>query len=146
MMGYSHHGRLAHLTRAQLEPLWCRKDIPVARLATALGVSRQALHQRAGKLGLPRRGAAKVTQRKGDDETFARMWLAGVHVDEMARHFGYATCKCITQRRRMMGLPPRTRSRGGNKTGGWRETISLRDFAEMEMGRRMAEEQKKGVS
>jgi len=139
-------GSLARLTRERLEPLWGRKDIPVARLAGALGVSRQALHHHARKLGLPPRGAAQVTQRKGDDALFARMWRAGVHVDEMARHFGYAGRTCVSQRRRMMGLPARTRGRGTGKTGGWRETITLREFAETEMARLMAEEKKGRMS
>ena len=139
-------GRLTHVTRAQLEPLWSRHDIPSRRIAAALGVTREALRQKAMRLGLPPRAGNQRCNQKVDDATFARMWQAGVSTTEMARHFGYAHPSAIGHRRVLLGLPPRSRRRGGNKTGGWVETITLREFAEMEMGRLMAEEQRKGAA
>lgn len=126
---------LKNITRQDLEPLWAARKVPLDRIASALGVSRQGLAYKAESLGLPRRGKNYEPQRNGNDDLFSRMWLAGVSVCEMAKFFGYAHAGSVTVRRRNLGLPGRTR--GG--PGGWRETISLAEFQEIEMGRRMQE-------
>lgn len=131
---------LKNITREDLEPLWSRLDIPAARIAAALGVTRQALSAKAKKLGLPSRYTNRVPQKRGADELFARMWLAGVRMDEMASYLGYSGPSSVSNRRRAMGLPPRSRVRGIKKHAGWQETITLQEFLEMEVARAWSEE------
>lgn len=131
---------LANITREALEPLWMRLDIPTKRIAQRLGVTRQALSYKAKALGLPPRSGNQRCNQKADDETFTRMWMAGVNSAEMIRHFGYSSQGAISRRREILGLPPRTRGRNGfGLRGGWRETITLAQFAEIEMARVLRE-------
>ena len=132
---------LANITREALEPVWMRKEIPLDKIARSLGVSRQAISAKAKSLGLPSRAGNKRPAQKVDDETFTRMWLAGVNTREMAKHFGYAHPSAIGHRRELLGLPPRNRSKGGKNHGGWVQTISLAQFAEMELARKMQGDQ-----
>ena len=127
---------LANITREDLAPVWARLDIPTELVARKLGVTRQGLSYKARSLGLPSR--AKNRRKRVDDETFTRMWMAGVSSTEMAEHFGYSHPSAIGTRRKLLGLPPRTRGIGGHNHGGWIETISLDAFREMEMARQMA--------
>lgn len=129
---------LRNITRDTLEPLWSRMDIPTARIAAALGVSRQGLSWKAKALGLPPRTQNREPQKKLDDAMFTRMWLAGVSSTEMARYFGYAGSGALSRRRVILGLPARTRGRGGKNAGGWIETISLTQFLERDMADRLA--------
>ena len=124
---------LANITREMLEPVWSRKDITVEKIAKTLGVSRQAVSYKAKTLGLPSRYGNQKPKQKVDDDTFTRMWLAGVNTREMAEHFGYAHPSAIGHRRILLDLPPRVRSTGGKNHAGWVQTISLAQFAEMEM-------------
>ncbi|MFY0309652.1 hypothetical protein ACFMBG_07115 [Leisingera sp. D0M16] len=132
---------LKHITRETLAPLWNRHDIPTERIAAALGVTRQGLSYKAKTLGLSSR--AKVRKRLVDDETFTRMWNAGVCSTEMAEHFGYTHRSAIGTRRRNLGLPARTRGRGGTNHGGWQQTISLAQFFEAELAEAMRAEAQK---
>ena len=75
---------LHRLTREALEPVWTRFDIPTERIATRLGVTRQALSQKARSLGLPPRTGNQRSHQKVDADTFRRMWLAGVNTSDMA--------------------------------------------------------------
>lgn len=130
---------LRNITREALAPLWSRMDIPTERIAEALGVTRQGLSWKAKALGLPPRAGNQAPCKRGSDDLFRRMWLAGVSSSDMARYFGYARTGGVTTRRRMMGLPPRTRSRGTGKHSGWVETISLTRFLEGEIAARMSQ-------
>lgn len=131
-------GRLAHVTRADLEPVWMRSEIPVWKIAEALGVSREAVRQHAMKLGLPSRARSQRPNQKCDDTTFSRMWLAGVNSTEMAAYFGYACSQSVATRAHNLGLPRRTRCSGRGQRGGWAETITLSRFCELELARRWA--------
>ena len=128
---------LANITREALEPLWMRKEIPLKKIAGSLGVTRQAISAKAKSLGLPSRAGNQRPAQKVDNETFKRMWLAGVNTTEMAEHFGYAHPSAIGHRRVLLGLPPRVRSKGGTNKGGWMQTISMAQFAEMELARKL---------
>ena len=132
---------LANITRETLEPVWTRTEIPIEKIEKSLGVSRQAISAKAKSLGLPSRTGNQRPAQKVDNETFTRMWLAGVNTREMAEHFGYAHPSAIGHRRELLGLPPRKRSTGGKNHGGWMQTISLAQFAEMELARKMGIEQ-----
>lgn len=130
---------LAKITPEAFAPVWLRHEIPSSRIAETLGVSRQAVSYLAKKFGLPPRTGNQKSKQKVDNETFRRMWMAGVSSVDMARHFGYAGSGSIVARRRLLKLPPRTRRAGNCARGGWYETISLTEFAEMELARRMKE-------
>jgi hypothetical protein len=125
---------LKSLNREDLEPLWSRRDIPLERIASALGVSRQSVSSKAKSLGLPSRQGNRKPAARLDDTVFERMWLAGVNSREMAAYFGYADASSVSHRRINMGLPPRNRGAGGvtSVRYGWAETISLAQFRELQ--------------
>lgn len=114
---------------------WCNHAIPTKAIAEAMGITRQAVSWRAHHRGLPSR--AKIMA-KADDETFSRMWLAGVRSSDIARHFGYTFPQYVRARRVRLGLPKRERSRDGKTIGGW-GYITLEEFHEAELGRLMAQ-------
>ena len=124
---------LKNLTRETLAPIWCRREIPMERIAGALGVTRQGLAYKAKSLGLPSRKGNYDGQKLGSDERFRKMWLAGVSVEDMTKYFGYASHRGVIHRRGRLGLPLRTRGDGTNKHAGWVETISLAEFLEREL-------------
>ena len=128
---------LNKLTREHLEPLWSRRDIPTARIASALGVTRQSISAKAKSLGLPSRAGNMEPNKRLDNAEFRRMWLAGVNSTEMVKFFGYADASSVVHRRINMGLPGRSRGSGGstNVRYGWSETISLAQFREMQFAR-----------
>ncbi|MCD1619159.1 hypothetical protein K7H20_13900 [Salipiger manganoxidans] len=135
---------LRKITRELLEPLWVNRKIPVSKIAAHLGVSANSVHKRALALGLEPRGNAKPHKKMVDDETFSRMWAAGVNVYEMSDFCGYAKASSVSKRAAMMGLPPRKRLRGASPRNGlgakgWGGTITMEEFQQAELGRRMAE-------
>lgn len=126
---------LRRITRADLEPLWSRLDIPTEVIAKHLGVTRSGLSNKAHRLGLPSRAANR--SKKSDDATFREMWEAGVSLKDMQRHFGYAQHQCVTQRARQMGLKPRERKAGSGGFAGWPPTITLAQFFEPKLAEAM---------
>lgn len=128
---------LKHLSADDLRPLWSRLDIPTKRIASALGVSRAGLSYKARSLGLPPRTGNKETCKKCPDEVFKSMYQSGVSLQDIAERCGYTRRQSVTQRRVMMGLPPRGRLGGGH--AGW-GSISLHQFQEMELARLMNEQ------
>lgn len=127
---------LKNLDRAALEPVWNTRTISMDRIAAVLGVSRQGLSYRAKAMGLPSRAGNYDGQKKCPDDLFQRMWMAGVSLQEIADYCGYSARQNVTQRRRNMGLPARTRGNDTGRHAGW-PTISLSAFLEMELARRM---------
>jgi hypothetical protein len=139
MPGGNNHRPLKNLTAKALRPLWSRLDIPTERIAKALGVTRSAVSYKARTLGLPPRTGNQECNKLLPDEVFKRMWLAGVSSTDMAKLGGYRHRSAISHRRTLLGLPPRTRGKGGKNHSGWKETITLLQFQEMEMARLMKE-------
>ena len=131
------HAPLRNITRETLEPLWARREIPIARMASALGVTAAGLSWKAKSLGLPSRAGNQRPRQKVDSDLFRRMWLAGVSSVEMAAAFGYSHPSGVTTRRRLMGLPPRTRGKSGKNNGGWCAHITIDQFYEAEVARAM---------
>lgn len=129
---------LKNLTREALEPVWFRRSIHLERIASSLGVSRQGLSSKAKALGLPPRGMNYDLQKKCSDDLFRRMWMAGVSLQEIADYCGYTKPQNVTQRRKNMGLPARTRGKETGRHAGW-PTIGLSDFLEGDLARRMME-------
>lgn len=130
---------LKNLTRKDLEPVWNARQISLAKIAAALGVSRQGLTSKAKTLGLKPRGKNYLPQQRGDNELFTRMWTAGVHVSDMTEFFGYSSPGAVTVRRRNLSLPARTRGGGKGHGSGWVETISIDEFWEIDAVRRLHE-------
>jgi hypothetical protein len=120
-------GSVRNLTRKDFESFWYRDDIPLAKIAAALDLHRAALTEKGRRLGLPlRRRGAKP--RACPDE-FKRMWEFGVSASNMARYFGYSDSASVRNRRRALGLSPR--SPCGSRS------ISVESFLEAELGRKM---------
>ncbi len=134
--GQRGHGPLENITRELLEPVWSRLDIPTEKIADTLGVTRAAISARARGLGLPSRVGNKECCRRGSDETFKRMWEAGLSRADIAKALGYTHPASVAERRKKMGLPPRRRRSGQGGWAGW-ETISLEEYNEMELARLM---------
>lgn len=128
--------KLSKIDAATFAAAWARVDIPLDRMAAALGCSRQALSFRAKRDGLPSRVKNREPQKLLSDEVFRRMWTAGVSSFEMAKAGGYSHPSAIGCRRILLGLPKRTRD--GGSWGGWHPPITLDEFREMELGRLMA--------
>ncbi|MBR9839918.1 MAG: hypothetical protein GYB50_18760 [Rhodobacteraceae bacterium] len=135
---------LRNITREALEPLWSRHDIPTAKIAAALGVSRQALSQKARVLGLPSRARNQAPNQKLSDAEFRKLWLAGVSTRDIAKAGGYSHPNAVCHRADVLGLPRRQREAGaGRRNGrgqyGWVGTISMSQFLEHQLGEQMAE-------
>ncbi len=141
MSGGNNHRPLKNLTADDLRPLWSRLDIPTERIAKALGVTRAGLSYKARALGLPPRTGNQECNKLLSDEAFKRMWAAGVSSTDMAKVGGYSHRSAIGHRRVLLGLPARTRGKGGKNHGGWKETITLSQFQEMELARLMSQKE-----
>ncbi|KPQ06182.1 MAG: putative transcriptional regulator [Rhodobacteraceae bacterium HLUCCA12] len=118
--------------------LWNCHSIPTAEIARALGVTRQAISDRAQRMGLPSRAKLRKTLIRRDE--LRELWLAGVSLRDIARHFGLASPSCVTHAARNAGLPRRQRSRGGKTRGGWVGTISMAEFADQRLAALMDEQ------
>lgn len=130
---------LKNLTAADLRPIWSRLDIPIERIATSLGVTRQALRSKAKTLGLPSRSGNVGGKKPVSDEEFARYWSAGLTMSGIAKICGYKNHNGVSQRRRSQGLPPRVKSTTKGDGIRWEGTITLAQFYEQEVVRLMGE-------
>ncbi len=135
--------KLKNIDRETFAAAWARLDIPLVKIAGALGVSRQAVSAKAKTYGLPSRQWNREPQKFMPDDLFRRMWMAGVCTSDIARAAGYSGPTCISKRRSAMGLPARRRDGGGRAQGtgigGWTGTISIETFQEMELARMLSE-------
>jgi hypothetical protein len=110
------------LSYAEFARLWADTSISIAQIGASLGVSEQAVVQRAKSRGLPLRGlrglrgVPRVIQ---NDDEFTAMWEAGVGRAEMARHFGVCEPLIGIQARRL-GLPKRRLH--------WRRALTVQGF------------------
>jgi hypothetical protein len=135
-------GKLSNITREMLEPVWLRRDIPIARIAETLGVTRAAVSWHAKKLGLPSRAGNQESHKRGSDKRLAALWSAGVSSTEIAKAVGYTHHSSVSCRARMMGLPPRNRGNASgfyDPDGQWRNHTPLRDVLQGDLARAMAE-------
>lgn len=114
---------------AAVRRFWLDPNIRTQDAADQLGLTRQGLSDMARRMGLPSRAKNRAAVKKGSDNEFMAMWLAGVCLEDMARHFGYASHRGVCQRRAALGLPGRTRGGKGNNRR-WRETIMLAEYRE----------------
>ena len=121
---------------AKVRRLWSDLSMPLDEAARQLGVSRPGLTYIARQLGLPSRAGNYAPQKKGCDEEFVRMWRAGVSLQDLADHFGYASHRGVCHRRKALGLPTRTRATGKGRR--WEETISLTEWREQQLAGKLA--------
>lgn len=110
---------------AEFVRMWA-SDMTVPQIAESLGVSRQAGQFRAKRRGLPPRQRIVVCKPRPPRDAFARMWLAGVRLGEIAAHFGL-TYGLAAELIKEFGLPPRP-------VGGQRNAnrMSLQDYLQVE--------------
>lgn len=129
---------LRKITRDDLAPIWARRDIPVHRVAAALGVTRSAVCFKAKTLGLPSRAPDSDFGKKVSDAEFKRLWLAKVRSLDIAELCGYTSYQAVSYRRRALGLPPR---KVGQQPKNSREaTITLSQYREMQLAKLMKDE------
>jgi predicted transcriptional regulator len=117
--------------------LWNCHRISTEEIAQWMGVTRQAVSDRARRMGLPSR--AKVRKRLVRDDELRELWLAGVSTTDIAKLFGLASCSCVSRAVLLADLPRRKRGIGGNTHGGWIGTISLYDYRQSKLAERMAQ-------
>jgi len=129
---------LKEIDEAVLRAAWQRFDIPTERIASTVGVTRQGLSCWAKSRGLSSRYGNQAPNKKGSDQVFREMWLAGVSTRGIAQHFGFSSAGAVTKRRQMLGLPGRCRTTGPGARGGYQPTISLAEFLERKTIERMA--------
>ena len=127
---------LSHITREQLAPVWLRKEIPVRKIAEALGCPPAAVTRRARALGLPERGRHQTGKKKLSDAEFAALWNAGVIAKDIQKVGGYASEQTVTGRAAWMGLPRRERGHAHRR---WANTITIEEYHEQQLAARMAE-------
>lgn len=125
-----------HFNREVFALLWSNHDIPVMRIADAMGISRAGASWHAKAMGLPSR--AKVRRRKINPTLLREMWTAGVAVSEIAAHFGIRNGSAVSHAATALGLPKRERGPAGFRNGGWKPTITLAQFLEQRTAARMA--------
>lgn len=135
MPGHPFPRRLKNLTAADLAPIWARTDIPTRVIAERLGVSRAAVSAKAKRFGLPSRANNHDSEKLMPDDAFKRMWESGVSLADIQKASGYATLAAVSQRRRAMGLPARTRCLSIGTGRQWQETITLEEYYGAEMAR-----------
>lgn len=121
---------------ATFERLWRCHTIGTHEIAEWIGISRQAVSDRAKRMGLPQR--AKNRRKLSNDDELRELWLAGVCVKDIAAHFGYAHPSAVGVAVRNLGLPPRHRGKGTKFPNGWVGTISLYDYQQQKLGELMA--------
>jgi hypothetical protein len=124
---------------AVVRRIWQDRTRSLDVACQGLGITRQGLAYKAKVLGLGPRGSGHDLQKNGSDEDFRRMWAEGVPVREMQAVLGYATHQAVSQRRKTMGLPARTRRCGMGKGRRWEETSSQQERQQMQLAARMAE-------
>ncbi|APZ53115.1 hypothetical protein Ga0080574_TMP2781 [Salipiger abyssi] len=122
-------GKTSSITAETLAPIWVNRGIPTQKVADMLGIERTTLSWKRSELGIAPRAKGRVP--KASEDTFRRMWLAGVNVREMVEFFGYRHKQAIHKRRDRLGLPPRPMGSKG-------KSITLAQFHEQEIARRMS--------
>lgn len=130
-------------TRRDVDPatfarLWNCHRISTEEIAQWMGVTRQAVGDRARRMGLPSR--AKVRKQLVRNDELRELWLAGVATKDIAQYFGLASHSCVSRAVLLAGLPRRERGKGGHTHGGWIGTISLHDYRQIKLAERMKAE------
>lgn len=127
---------LARMSDADFRRLWACHRITTEEMAATLKVTRQAVSDRARRLGLPPR--AKVRRRFYDPATLTELWNAGVRLADIAAHFGFAHSAAVSTAAGALGLPRRRRARKGGGGGeGWIGQITMDEYREKKLAEAM---------
>ena len=98
---------MKRIPAARIRAVWMDPELSTYEAAELVGLTRANLWHRARALGLP---ARKVGRRwrigAAQEAEFRDMWLRGLLIADMARHFGVSE-PSIVYRRRSLGLPGR---------------------------------------
>lgn len=115
------------ISDAEFERLWSDYSLTCAQIGAWLGIARQSVSTRARRRGLPPRPQGRRVPAY-DGVLFGRMVSAGVRQADIAAHFGISDTTVRAHARRA-GLVPKDSAA---------PPITLHEFAEMELARRMA--------
>lgn len=118
--------------------LWNCHRISTEEIAQWMGVTRQAVGDRARRMGLPSR--ANVRKQLVRYDELRELWLAGVSTTDIAKLFGLASRSCVSRAVLLAGLPLRKRGKGGKTHGGWIGTISIEEYRQIQLAERMKAE------
>jgi len=122
--------------------MWNCHRIATKEIAQWLGVTRQAVSDRARRMGLPSR--EKVRKHLVHKDQLRDLWMAGVAAKDIAAYFGLASHSCVSRAVTLAGLPRRTRGKGGNTPGGWIGTISFYDHCQVKLAGQMTRAPQRG--
>lgn len=119
-----------------MRKLWA-KGVPIDEICDQLGVGKASIRLAIKRLGLPARphGGVRGTRAmvlNGLDGRMREMWEAGVRRADIAAHFGFKPAG-IRRALKSLGLTPRA-------VGGPNRTITLDDFMQLELARKLAEQ------
>lgn len=113
---------------AEFRRLWLDPSVRVDDLAAMLGITRQAVQQRARARGLSPRPMGRLQLTVINDPEFPEMWIAGVRAWEIAIHYGcHRVTVCKTARR--LGLPPRDKQ--------WGPRMKMATYRQVQLAQRM---------
>jgi hypothetical protein len=121
-----------NISLAELKRLWLNKNLSLVEIGNMLGISAQAVYQRAKRRGFPKRGypVNRITVWT-DPELFKKMWLAGVRGSDISAYFGAAP-NSVKSGVAMFNLPKRKQ--------GYNRSISIEEFWEIELAKKMKED------
>lgn len=119
-----------------MRKLWV-KGVPIDEICDRLGVGKASIRLAIKRLGLTARphGGVRGTRAMmlhGLDGRLREMWEAGVKRADIAAHFGFKPAG-IRRALKTLGLEPRP-------AGGPNRTITLDEFLQVELARKMAEQ------
>lgn len=119
-----------------MQRLWA-KGVPIDEICTKLGVGKASVRLAVKRLGLPARPHGGVSGMRamvlnGLDGRMREMWEAGVRRADIAAHFGFKPAG-IRRALKSLGLEPRP-------SGGPNRTITLDEFLQLELARKLAEQ------
>ncbi len=122
-----HRGKV--ISNADFRRLWLDESLTTIEIGKLLGISQEAVCERARARRFPPRRMGPPSLIR-DKDIFRAMWDAGVSVADISAHFGVAE-RTARDMRRSLGIPRRA--------GGKHTTITLRDFLQARLAERMAE-------
>lgn len=119
-----------------MQKLWA-KGVQIDEICARLGVGKASVRLAVKRLGLPARphGGVRGTRAmvlNGLDGRLREMWEAGVRREDIAAHFGFKPAG-IRRALKSIGLAPRP-------AGGPNRTITLDEFLQLELARKLAEQ------
>lgn len=116
-------------SHAEFLRLWNDNSLTTEEIGRRLQITQGNVCKRAKSRGLPPRGSL-ARFAINDTDTFRAMWVAGVTIEDMARHFGVFS-STIKRARIRFGLAPRGK-------GDWRRAITLEQFLHDRLASQMA--------